>query len=175
MFYITLGYIFKNLFSSKIVSITPLFFKTSFLCQKPSPEIIFLTNFGRENQLVVIFGGHVNFEERMTQGLNLQIFVSLKEWDEFFDMLYGSIYPNMVKKIMGECICSRAKSREDNFSLSIWCPYHHHPNYYCKCNKLWGWQCYSRYNVLRTLFFLLALFLMIYLTYLKLLILNLWH
>lgn len=54
---------------------------------KPSPKITSWTNFGMDNQLVIIIEGLVDFEEKMAQGFDLRSVVDQKWWDGLFDML----------------------------------------------------------------------------------------
>lgn len=51
-----------------------------------------------ENQLTIIIEGLVDFEEMTAHGLDLQSIVSQNGWDNLFDMLYGPIYPNLIKE-----------------------------------------------------------------------------
>lgn len=51
-----------------------------------------------ENQLAIIIEGQIDFEDIMARGLDLQSIVFHNGWDNFFDMIYGPCYPNLVKK-----------------------------------------------------------------------------
>lgn len=51
-----------------------------------------ISNIGMENQLVVIIEGLVDFEEMMAHGFE-------NGWNDFFDILYGLTYPNLIKEL----------------------------------------------------------------------------
>ncbi|XP_050889948.1 uncharacterized protein LOC127095279 [Lathyrus oleraceus] len=55
------------------------------------------SNLGMENQLAIIIEGLVDFEEMMNHDFDLQSVVSQNGWDNFFDMIYGPTYPNLIK------------------------------------------------------------------------------